>query len=162
MIFCSRYVFANPPLGRLAPRFEIIGRGVIVNPSPRLLRPQNEKPTDDQLTKKQQNQIQNLIERLDELAEMIGNRLVEYLRRKNEALKQASKRERSDPMAHMVPSVSPCSLNDDSIPLRLLVKLGKSQEAATAYSARRSLLLLERYEYGALFVKSFYCGSLVN
>ena len=76
---------------------------------------------------------------------MISNRVVENLRRKNEAMKQASKRERSDPSAHMVPSVSPCCLNDDSVSLRLLVKLGKSQEAATAYSARRSLLLLERY-----------------
>lgn len=105
---------------------------------------QHEKPTDDQLTKKQLNQMTNLTERLDELAEMISNRLVENLRRKNEALKQASKRERSDPTAFMVPSVSPCCLNDDAISLRLLVKLGKSQEAATAYSARRSLLLLER------------------
>jgi len=76
---------------------------------------------------------------------MIGNRLVENLRRKNEALKQAAKRERSDPMAALVPSVSPTCLNDDSVPLRLLVKLGKTQEAAIAYSARRSLLLLERY-----------------
>lgn len=77
---------------------------------------------------------------------MISNRLVENLRRKNEALKQASKRERSDPSAQMVSSVSPCCLNDDLVSLRLLVKLGKTQEAATAYSARRSLLLLERYD----------------
>lgn len=77
------------------------------------------------------------------MAEKIGNRLVENLRRKNEALKQASKRERTDPSAHLVPSVSPCCLNDDLVPLRLLVKLGKSQEAATAYSSRRSLLLQE-------------------
>ena len=104
----------------------------------------HEKPTDEHLTKKQLNQMTNLQERLDELAEMISNRLVENLRRKNEALKQASKRERSDPTAFMVPSVSPCCLNDDAISLRLLVKLGKSQDAATAYAARRSLLLLER------------------
>ena len=96
------------------------------------------------MTKKQFTQIQTLIEHLDELAETISNRLVENLRRKNEALKQASKRERSDPMAQLAPSVSPCCLNDDSVPLRLLVKLGKTQEAAIAYSARRSLLLLER------------------
>jgi hypothetical protein len=88
--------------------------------------------------------VQTLIASLEDLAEMISNRLVENLRRKNEALKQASKRERSDPSAQMVPSVSPCCLNDDLVPLRLLVKLGKTQEAATAYSARRSLLLLER------------------
>lgn len=88
--------------------------------------------------------MQTLIDNLDELAETISNRLVENLRRKNEALKQASKRERSDPMAQLVPSVSPCCLNDDSVPLRLLVKLGKTHDAALAYSARRSLLLLER------------------
>jgi len=104
---------------------------------------QHEKPTDEKLTKRQQNQIQTLAEKLDEVAELIGNRLVENLRRKNEALKQASKRERADATTHLVPSVSPCCLNDDMISLRLLVKLGKSQEAATAYSARRSLLLLE-------------------
>jgi hypothetical protein len=104
----------------------------------------HEKPTDNMLTKKQFSLVVTLIESLDELAEMLSNRLVEGLRRKNEALKRASKRERSDPMAQLVPSVSPCCLNDDSVPLRLLVKLGKTQEAATAYSARRSLLLLER------------------
>ena len=96
------------------------------------------------MTKKQYAKIQTLIESLDDLAEKISNRLVENLRRKNEALKQASKRERTDPSTHMVPSVSPCCLNDDLVPLRLLVKLGKTQEAATAYSARRSLLLQER------------------
>ena len=105
---------------------------------------QHEQPTDNLLTKKQFSLVQTLIENLDELAEMISDRLVENLRRKNEALKQASKRERSDPMAQMVPSVSPCCLGDDSVSLRLLVKLGKTQEAAIAYSARRSLLLLER------------------
>jgi hypothetical protein len=87
--------------------------------------------------------MQVLTERLEELAQMISNRLVENLRRKNEALKQASKRERTDPAAHLIPSVSPCCLNDDALSLRLLVRLGRSQEAATAYSARRSLLLLE-------------------
>jgi hypothetical protein len=107
---------------------------------------QHERPIDEKLTKKQQNQMQILVEKLDELAEMISNRVVENLRRKNEAMKQSSKRERSDPSAHFVPSVSPCCLSDDSISLRLLVKLGKSQEAATAYSGRRSLLLLERYD----------------
>jgi hypothetical protein len=104
----------------------------------------HEQPTDNFLTKIQFAQVQTLIEGLGELAEMTSSRLVEGLRRKNEALKQASKRERSDPTAHLVPSVSPCCLNDDSVPLRLLVKLGKTQEAAVAYSARRSLLLLER------------------
>mmetsp|Transcript_34364 Transcript_34364/g.81000 ORF Transcript_34364/g.81000 Transcript_34364/m.81000 type:complete len:811 (-) Transcript_34364:1227-3659(-) len=104
---------------------------------------QHEKPTDEKLTKKQFNQVQSLIEKMDELAEMISNRVVENLRRKNEALKQASRRKGSDASAYIAPSVSPCCLNDDHISLRLLVKLGKSQEAATAYSARRSLLLQE-------------------
>jgi hypothetical protein len=106
---------------------------------------QHEQPTDNLLTKKQYVQLQALIKHLDEMAEITSSRLVESLRRKNEALKQASKRERSDPQAQMAPSVSPCCLDDDGVPLRLLVKLGKTQEAATAYSARRSLLLLERY-----------------
>lgn len=96
------------------------------------------------MTKKQYTLIQGLVDGLDDLAELIGSRLVENLRRKNEALKQAAKRERSDPLAALVPSMSPTCLNDDSVALRLLVKLGKTQEAATAYSARRSLLLLER------------------
>lgn len=87
---------------------------------------------------------------------MISSRLVENLRRKNEALKQAAKRERSDPMATLVPSVSPTCLNDDSVSLRLLVKLGKTQEAAIAYSARRSLLLLERYVLHPFFER-YYC-----
>lgn len=103
------------------------------------------------LTRKQFAQVQTLITSLDELAEMISNRLVENLRRKNEALKQASKRERSAASTQMVPSVSPCCLNDDLVSLRLLVKLGKTQDAATAYSARRSLLLLERYDARTMF-----------
>lgn len=104
---------------------------------------QHDKPTEEKLTKRQQNQIQVLTEKLDVVSQIISNRVVENLRRKNEAMKHASKRERSDPTAHYVPSVSPCCLNDDTVSLRLLVKLGKSQEAATAYAARRSLLLLE-------------------
>lgn len=105
----------------------------------------HETPNNYYLTRKQFAQMQTLITSLDDLAEMIRNRLVENLRRKNEALKQASKRERSEASTQMVPSVSPCCLNDDLVSLRLLVKLGKTQDAATAYSARRSLLLLERY-----------------
>jgi len=103
----------------------------------------HEIPNKFYLTRKQFAEVQTLITSLDDLSEMISNRLVENLRRKNEALKQASKRERSEASTQMVPSVSPCCLNDDLVPLRLLVKLGKTQDAATAYSARRSLLLLE-------------------
>jgi hypothetical protein len=105
---------------------------------------QHEQPTDNLLTKKEFSQVHDLKQNLDELAEMITGRLVENLRRKNEALKQAMKRERADPLAQMVPSISPCCLNDDVSYLRLLVKLGKTQDAASAYSTRRSLLLLER------------------
>ena len=93
---------------------------------------------------------------------MISSRLVENLRRKNEALKQAAKRERSDPMATLVPSVSPTCLNDDSVSLRLLVKLGKTQEAAIAYSARRSLLLLERYVLHPFFERYYCMESLIS
>lgn len=110
------------------------------------------------MTRKQYTQVQTLIESLDDLSEMISNRLVENLRRKNEALKQAAKRERSDPMAALVPSVSPTCLNDDSVALRLLVKLGKTQEAAIAYSARRSLLLLERY----VNIPAILCSTFVT
>jgi hypothetical protein len=85
----------------------------------------------------------NLLSSLKDLSQRMANRLVEGLRRKNEAFKQAGKRERSDPLSLMAPIVSPCCLSDDSIPLFLLVKLGETQEAATAYAARRSLLLLE-------------------
>lgn len=85
----------------------------------------------------------NMLNTLSSLSDRMCNRLVEGLRRKNEAFKQAGKRERSDPLALMASVVSPCCLGDDSIPLHLLVKLGQTQEAATAYAARRSLLLLE-------------------
>jgi len=71
------------------------------------------------------------------------NRLSEGLRRKNEALKQTAKKERADPLSGLAPLVSPIALNDDATSLQLLVKLGRAQDAATAYSARRSLLLTE-------------------
>lgn len=104
---------------------------------------QHEKPTERKLTKKQYNGMQATLQDIEGLTERLTNRLVEGLRRKNEALKQAAKRERADPLSLMAPMVSPCCLNDDVIPLQLLVKLGKTQDAATAYAARRSLLLME-------------------
>ncbi len=104
----------------------------------------HEKSSERNLSKKQLAQMQNALKTLDDVTERMSNRLAEGLRRKNEALKQASKRERSDPHSIMAPLLSPCCLNDDLIPLQLLVRLGKTQEAATAYAARRSLLLLER------------------
>jgi hypothetical protein len=123
------------------------------------------------LSKKQHANMLNMLSTLDALSERMSNRLVEGLRRKNEAFKQAGKRERSDPLSLMAPMVSPCCLGDDSIPLHLLVKLGKTQEAATAYAARRSLLLLESLHerpisgsgnvdlviYAAQLSQSFFC-----
>mmetsp|Transcript_21809 Transcript_21809/g.33138 ORF Transcript_21809/g.33138 Transcript_21809/m.33138 type:complete len:793 (+) Transcript_21809:49-2427(+) len=103
----------------------------------------HDRPTENKLTKKQHANMLNMLNSLDTLSELMSGRLVEGLRRKNEAFKQAGKRDRSDPLSLMAPMVSPCCLNDDQIPLHLLVKLGKTQEAATAYAARRSLLLLE-------------------
>lgn len=87
--------------------------------------------------------MQSIKQSVQSLTEKMSSRLEESLRRKNEALKQAAKRERSDTLSLMAPMVSPICLNDDFIPLQLLVKLGKTQEAATAYAARRSLLLME-------------------
>lgn len=73
----------------------------------------------------------------------MGRRLAEGLRRKNEALRASAKRERADPLSKLSPLVSPVCLNDDAVALNLLVKLGRPQDAATAYAARRSLLLSE-------------------
>lgn len=103
----------------------------------------HERPTPYRLTKLQVVELQALQKTLEDLGKRMSSRLEETLRRRNEALKQASKRERSDPSAAMAPIVSPCSLNDDAMYLQLLVKLGRTQQAAEAYSARRALLLLE-------------------
>ena len=51
--------------------------------------------------------------------------------------------ERSDLSSAMASLISPCALNNDAVYLQLLVKLGRTQQAAEAFSARRSLLLLE-------------------
>ena len=104
---------------------------------------QHERLTDKRLGKKQLSAMQRILNDLDGLSERLGNRLAEGLRRKNEALKQTIKRERADPLSVLAPLVSPVCLNDDAIALQLLVKLGRSNDAATAYSARRSLLLME-------------------
>jgi hypothetical protein len=103
----------------------------------------HERPTLYRLTKVQLLEIQTIQKNLKDVGKRISDRLEETLRRRNEALKQASKRERTDPSALMAPIVSPCSLNDDGLYLQLLVKLGSTQQAAEAYSARRALLLLE-------------------
>jgi hypothetical protein len=97
------------------------------------------------LHKKQQAMLQRTSLQLDTLMDRISKRLAENLRRKNEALKVSAKRERADPLSTLAPLVSPVCLNDDAVALHLLVKLGRYQEAATAYAARRSLLLSEWY-----------------
>ena len=99
------------------------------------------------MTKKQQATLGRMLQSFQMLSDRMGNRLVEGLRRKNEALKQAAKRERADPLYVLGPLVSPICLNDDASALQLLVKLGRHQDAATAYAARRSLLLMERSVY---------------
>ncbi|KAL3823421.1 hypothetical protein ACHAXA_004296 [Cyclostephanos tholiformis] len=95
------------------------------------------------LDKKQLALLQRTNLQLDALMDRISKRLAENLRRKNEALKASAKRERADPLSTLAPLVSPVCLNDDAVALHLLVKLGRYQEAATAYAARRSLLLSE-------------------
>ena len=112
----------------------------------------HERPTAYRLTRSQLDTIRNKKKSLKALGNRMSLRLVESLRRKNEALRQATKRERSDANNAttataasnlMVPSVSPCALSDDTLYLQLLVKLGRTQDASDAYAARRSLLLLE-------------------
>lgn len=103
----------------------------------------HEQPTAYRLTSVQLEQLRNLKKRLKVIGNRISARLEESLRRKNEALRQANKRERADALASLAPIVSPCSLNDDGHYLQLLVRMGRTQEASDAYSARRSLLLLE-------------------
>mmetsp|Transcript_20347 Transcript_20347/g.42699 ORF Transcript_20347/g.42699 Transcript_20347/m.42699 type:complete len:867 (+) Transcript_20347:67-2667(+) len=99
--------------------------------------------TQKKLHKKQQSLLQRTNVQLDALMDRMSKRLAENLRRKNEALKASAKRERADPLSNLAPLVSPVCLNDDAVALHLLVKLGRYQEAATAYAARRSLLLSE-------------------
>ena len=103
----------------------------------------HERPTAYRLRKADVTKLRSLRNKIGKLSNRISNRLEETLRRKNEALKQASKRERSDPHMGGSAIISPCALNDDALYLHLLVKLGRTQEAANAYSIRRSLLLLE-------------------
>ena len=102
----------------------------------------HERPTAFRLKKKQLRQLEALRKALDVQGKRIATRLSETLRRKNEALKQASKRERNDAGFSAV-HISPCALGDDALYLQLLVRLGETQQAADAYAARRSLLLLE-------------------
>ena len=85
--------------------------------------------------------MQRTMRAIEALTEKMCNRLCESLRQKNEALRQLAKQERADPMSAMCPIVSPVAINDDAISLQLLVRLNKPGDAATAYCARRSLLI---------------------
>lgn len=104
---------------------------------------QHEKLTDRRLSKKQLNTIHNTNESITDLTKRMTGRLTEALRRKNEAFRQLSKRERADPLSELAPLLSPICLNDDDTSLQLLVRLGYTNDAAEAYAARRSLLLME-------------------
>lgn len=101
------------------------------------------KLTEKSLTKKQYSQITQISDIILEKTKSLSERLTESLRRKNEALRQLIKRERADPLSELAPLLSPICLQDDGPALDLLVKLGFHNDAATAYAARRSLLLNE-------------------
>jgi len=93
------------------------------------------------LPKKQFATLQRILRSIDNLTVRICGYLSEGLRRKNDALRHMQKKERNDPLLNNSPLVSPVALNDDASALHLLVKLGRHQDAAAAYTARRSLLL---------------------
>lgn len=103
----------------------------------------HEGPTPYELSPTNLDKLRSLKKRLKSIGNKISSHLEESLRRKNEALRQANKRERADAAASLAPVVSPCALNDDGHYLQMLVKLGRTKEAAEAFTARRSLLLLE-------------------
>ena len=103
----------------------------------------HERPTAYRLRKAQVIQLREIRHYVEKEAGRISSRLEETLRRKNEALRQAAKRERSDAHAASSTMISPCAISDDTLYLQLLVKMGRNYQAAEAYAARRSLLLLE-------------------
>ena len=103
----------------------------------------HERPTVFRLTDSQLQSLRAMRRTLKALGNRISGRLEESLRRKNEALRQAIKRERTDAKDVLAPLVSPCAINDDTLYLQLLVRLGRTHEAADSYAGRRSLLLLE-------------------
>lgn len=103
----------------------------------------HERPTAYRLNFKQRETLRSVKKQLEALAQKISERLEDSLRRRNEAIRQVSKRDRGDMAALLAPTISPCAINDDSLYLQLLVKMGRNKEAADAYIARRSLLLLD-------------------
>lgn len=103
----------------------------------------HERPTLYRLNRSQLNELSKLRRRINELANEMCERIQTKLRRKNEALRQLSKRDRSDAHSSVLTVVSPCAIEDDAIYLRYLVKLGRPQEASEVYSTRRALMLQE-------------------
>ena len=85
--------------------------------------------------------MQRTMQAVEALTEKMCNCLCEGLRQENEALRQLTKQEQADPMSAMCPIISPAAINDNAISLQLLVRLNRSGHAATAYYARRLLLL---------------------
>ena len=104
---------------------------------------QHDKLTEKKLSKKQLAAMQRILRSIDNLTNRMCKYLSEGLRRKNDAFRHITKKERNDPLLANAALVSPIALDDDASALHLLVKLGRSLDAATAYSTRRSLLLTE-------------------
>jgi len=105
-------------------------------PSPPGVQPKRLGRRQHAMLTRTQSQVEGLMDRM-------SRRLSENLSRKNAALRASAKRERADPLSNLAPLVSPVCLSDDAVALHLLVRLGRYREAATAYAARRSLLLSE-------------------
>lgn len=95
------------------------------------------------LGRRQHAMLTRTASQVEGLMDRMSRRLSENLSRKNAALRASAKRERADPLSNLAPLVSPVCLSDDAVALHLLVRLGRYREAATAYAARRSLLLSE-------------------
>lgn len=107
---------------------------------------QDERLTENKFSNKQITTLLRMQQNIEEISSKMCKHLVENLRRKNEALRQTLKRDRSSiPLSELMllPLVSPTCLGDDIPLLNILVKHGRSQEAAKQYAARRTLLLNE-------------------
>ena len=100
-------------------------------------------PQPKRLGRRQHAMLTRTASQVEGLMDRMSRRLSENLSRKNAALRASAKRERADPLSNLAPLVSPVCLSDDAVALHLLVRLGRYREAATAYAARRSLLLSE-------------------
>jgi len=74
---------------------------------------------------------------INNLADQLAQTLIDHLRIKNEFLKKMIRNARNEGG----PLISPACLGDDLIALRLLIRLNRSQEAANAFTTRRSLAI---------------------